>query len=435
MNVGSTLVTTGMRTVVGLMRLAGRMGALGSRAARAGSDVAVVEARTILVVGLAEMGDAVLLSLFVRELRRLAPHADITLVLRPAGSPLYAHCPYVNRTVTYEPRVARALRPIVLPFRARRFARRMLGSGFDVAIVPRWDTDHHFATAIAFWSGAARRVGYSEHVNPRKAILNAGFDGLLTDAVPSDSGVHEVERHIALLRYLGAVPSSGPLELWVDPADAQEVDDQLAHFEVGSDAPLIALLIGAADPKRRWPAERFGLLALALIRRYPTAQVLIIGGSEDVAAQSAVMDVLPMRVVPLAGRLTLRQSAAALSRCVVAVGNDSGALHLAAAARVPCVEISCHPATGDVLHNNAPERFGPWHVPSTILRPAAPVPPCSTSCTMRDPHCILRVEMEDVLAEVTKFVDGALQAGGRHETSSTRRASAGERSRPAWSPD
>lgn len=409
-----------MRTVVTLMRLARGMSARGRRSRAVGSEIGVADARSILVVALAEIGDAVLLSPFLRELRHLAPHADITLVHRPAASPLYARCPFVDRRLTYEPRAARVLRPLVLPFRSLRFVRRMLrGRAFDVAIVPRWDTDHHFATAIAFWSGAARRVGYSEHVNARKAILNAGFDGLLTDAVPSGTALHEVERHLALLRYMGATPSGGPLELWLDDADEREVDEQLARSRVGSDAPRIAMLIGAADPKRRWPAERFASLAAGLHRRYPKAHVLIIGGSEDVGAQAAILEALQMPVVPLAGRLTLRQSAAALGRCVVAVGNDSGALHLAAAARVPCVEISCHPANGDVLHNNAPERFGPWGVPSSILRPGAPVPPCSTACVMRTPHCILGVEVDEVLAAVVGFIEGASHSDGRQETGFT----------------
>jgi ADP-heptose:LPS heptosyltransferase len=413
-----------MRSVVGLMRLAKRLSGHGRAAPTRATQGAVADARRILVVALAEIGDAVLLSPFLRELRRLAPRAHITLVHRAVASSLYAHCPYVDRTATYEPRIARVLRPLVLPFRSWRFVRRVFdGPGFDVAIVPRWDTDHYFATAIAFWSGATRRVGYSEHVSARKTNLNAGFDGLLTDAVPSGTALHEVERHFALLRHLGATPSPGPLELWLDDADERKVDEQLSRCGVTEGSPRIAMLIGAADPKRRWPAGRFAALAAALLRRYADAHVLIIGGSEDVAAQSVVLEALPSRVVPLAGRLTLRESAAALGRCVVGVGNDSGALHLAAAAGVPCVEISCHPAKGDVLHNNAPERFGPWGVPSAILRPEAPIAPCSTACSMHTPHCILGVEVDEALAAVVGLVERTWQSDGGRESVSMRRAS------------
>lgn len=419
-----------------LMRLSRRIGPRGGAAPTSERGTTVAGARRLLVVALAEIGDAVLLSPFLRELRRLAPHADITLVHRPVASALYEHCPYVDRPLAYDPRVARLLRPFVLPFRAARFARRMLArSRFDVTIVPRWDTDHHFATAIAFWSDAPRRVGYSEHVNARKATLNAGFDDLLTDAVRSGAALHEVERHFALLRYLGAAPTAGPLEVWSNADDQRHVDELLSRAGVEAGAACIALLIGAADPKRRWPAERFAALAAALLERYPSAHVMIVGGSEDTAAQSVLLEALPKRTVPLAGGLTLRQSAAALTRCLVAVGNDSGALHLAAAARVPCVEISCHPANGDALHNNAPERFGPWGVPSAILRPATPVAPCTTACVMRTPHCILSVEVETALAAVIRFTDRALESSASHGTGGTRRGTADLRTRPAVFPD
>ena len=405
MRLRSILVATGMKSIVKLMRLAPRTSASGPDS-RTGQKAGVAGPGRILVVSLAEIGDAVLLSPFLRELRRFAPNAHITLVHRPAASSLYAGCPYVDRTLAYESRVARLLRPLVLPLRAWRFTRRTLASEmFDLAIVPRWDTDHYFATAIAFWSGAVRRVGYSEHVNPRKATLNAGFDELLTDAVSSGTAPHEVERHLALLRYLGAAPIEGPLELWPDDEDAREVEEQLTRRGVATNAPCIALLIGAADPKRRWPAERFAALAAGLLRRYTNAHVLIIGGSEDVAAQAVVLQGLDARAVPLAGRLSLPQSSVALSRCMVAVGNDSGALHLAAAGRVPCVEISCHSRRGDPLHNNAPERFGPWGVPATIMRPDAPLAPCTTACAGHAPHCILGVEVDEVLDAVAGLVD------------------------------
>ena len=411
MSLRSILLEAGMKSVVRLMRLAGRDGGDSRGTSTSTIETAVTEARQILVVALAEIGDAVLLSPFLRELRRAAPRAHITLVVRPTVSALFARCPYVDETLTYEPRVRRVLRPLVLPFRAWRFARRSLRRReIDLAIVPRWDTDHHFASAIAFYSGAARRLGYSERVNGRKATLNAGFDRLLTDAAPSGTALHEVARHLALLRYMGVDASAGRLETWLDADDEREVDEQLARSGVSSDVPLIALLIGAADPKRRWPPARFALVGAGVLERITDARVLIIGGSEDVAAEAVVLAALTPSAVPLAGRLTLRQSAAALRRCAVAVGNDSGALHLAAASGVPCVEISCHPRNGDAQHNNAPERFGPWGVPSMILRPAVPVPPCSASCRMRAPHCILEVQVEEVLAAAIPFVERAPRA-------------------------
>jgi ADP-heptose:LPS heptosyltransferase len=263
-----------------------------------------------------------------------------------------------------------------------------------VCIVPRWDTDHHFAAAVACFSGAPRRVGHTERSNARKAVLNAGFDRLYTDVVTSLGIAHEVERHLALLDALGAPRGSTRLELSIADADRRRAHDALG-FEP-DERPLVAFGIGAAHAKRRWPIARFAELGRELQRR-SGVRLVIVGGAGDVADQQALVAALGEGVVPLAGRLTLRETAAVLERSRVYVGNDSAPMHLAVAMDTPCVEISCHPASGDPLHANAPERFGPWLVPSRVIRPRAPIPPCTDGCHAHEPHCILGVDAERVL--------------------------------------
>ena len=354
----------------------------------------VQQARGILVVALAEAGDLILLSPFLRGLRRLAPSARITLVTPPGCVVLFAHCDDVDEVVPYPTEGRRLLRPIVLPRRARAFAAQRLQGPFNLAIVPRWDTDHHLATAVALFSGASRRVGYSERVSPRKETLNAGFDAAYTDLLDSSGVAHEVDRHAAMLRALGAASDVSDLELGLTPSDRRRAGEELSA--VGSGHRLVAFGVGAAHPKRRWPIARFAEVGQRLQHDFGV-HVLIVGGPHDQQAQDELLRVLGPAATGLAGRLTLRESAAVLERSQLFIGNDSAPLHLAAAARIPCIEISCHPEDGDPLHNNAPERFGPWRVPGAVLRPTRAVPPCVGSCSARLPHCILEVSPEIVI--------------------------------------
>lgn len=362
---------------------------------------AVREARSLLVIALAEIGDAVLLSSLLRTLRPAAPHARITLVVRPQVRELFAVCPYVDEVLDYDPRAPRLLRPAVLPLRARRFARaRLRGRPVDVAVVPRWDVDHHLATAVALFSGARRRVGFGEAVSARKARLNAGMATLLTDVVPGAFAAHEVERLAEVARAMGAASDAPALELWLTDADRERAAAVLA----GAGAPLVTLGIGAADPKRRWPPERYAAAARALQEQLG-AHVVVVGGAGDEEAQRLVLERLGAGAATgVAGELTLRQTAAVLARCQLFVGNDSAPLHLAAAAGVPCVELSCHPADGDPRHNNAPERFRPWGVPHAVLRPPRGAPPCGDHCAARDAHCILQITVADVVAQAVRLV-------------------------------
>jgi heptosyltransferase-2 len=374
---------------------------------------AVGEARAILVVALAEAGDMVLLSVFLRGLRRLAPSARVTLLCLPGARVLYEHSPDVDEVLVYDATASRLLRPVLLPRRARAFARRELAGRFDLAIVPRWETDHHLASLLALFSRAGRRVGHSEHGHARKRTLNAGFDALFTDVVTSEGVTHEVERHLDMLRALGDAAPRRELTLALTDDDRARAAAALAVLSeratdvehVASEAvPLVAFGIGAAHPKRRWSIAGFAQVGLAL-RRSHGAHFVVIGGPTDVGAQRVLLEALGPAAIGLAGTSTLRESAAVLERCDLFIGSDSAPMHLAAATGVPCVEISCHPADGDPLHNNAPERFGPWGVPSEVVRPATAVPPCASACAADAAHCILAVSPAMVIDAAERLLD------------------------------
>jgi ADP-heptose:LPS heptosyltransferase len=352
----------------------------------------LADARSVVVVCIDEIGDSVLLGPFLRELSRLAPGASVTLVVQPGVSAWFEHCPYVDEVLVYDPRVPRAARPLLLPLRAWRFARAHLGPRPDLVLVPRWDVDQYYASLLAFYSGGIRRVGYSAAVHPRRRVKNAGFDGFFTDVCERTAGEHEVERSLHLLGCLGADPVPGPLEAWLSDEDRRRAGELLG--ETG-DAPLVALGIGARHPKRRWPLERYEEVARWLIEERQ-ARVVVVGGGEDVPLQQRLTSALGDRVSPLAGRTSLRETAAVLERCSLFVGNDSAPLHLASASGVPIVEISCHPLGCSPAHSNAPERFGPWWVRSIVCRPPVALPPCGDGCGDRDAHCITGVDVQEV---------------------------------------
>lgn len=100
--------------------------------------------------------------------------------------------------------------------------------------------------------------------------------------------------------------------------------------------PRLALVIGAADRRRNWGAQRFAALATAILER-GHAVVLVGGpGEAPLAAEivAAIPDVLRERVMTLA-QPSILMTAATLRHCDACVGNDTGALNMAAANAVP----------------------------------------------------------------------------------------------------
>jgi heptosyltransferase-2 len=247
---------------------------------------------------------------------------------------------------------------------------------------------------LTYLSGARSRVGYSERSSAAKQVQTSGYDRFLTNVVDDRSVKHEVQRNLDLLTALGMSPSDNSLEVWLTDED-QSVAEGILPSQ-GSDL-LVALALGAGEAKRIWPIERF-----VKVGRWLTDEgfrLVVVGGP----GEEGLGDTLRRRlrgVIDVTNKITLRQTAALLGRCSFFCGNDAGPMHLAAAAGIPIVEISCHSRRGDDLHSNSPTRFGPWGVPHKIVRPQEPADRCAAGCRGGEPHCILNVPVDSVIAAI-----------------------------------
>ena len=358
----------------------------------------------VLVVRLDSIGDVVLTTPFLRALRDNLPNAWITLLVRPEIANLVELCPHVNEVLTFDPAVSRYWSPFQAASRALHLAReRLWPRGYDLAIAPRWDVDSNFGSMVAFLSGARQRLGYSEKVTEEKSRLNAGLDRLFTHTVGGNALKHEVERNLDLIASMGGTVEQDRLELWHDEADGHFAARILQEHGIHDGDLLIALAPGAGHAKRMWPLANFAEFGAWAKARWG-ASIVVIGGPEEEPLAKDLALRLGGNAVNAVGRTTLREAGAVLKRCQLFVGNDAGPMHLAAAAGLPVVEISCHPQGGAAGHANSPARFGPWRVPQVILRPAKALGPCSDACISSEAHCIRGVSTAQVNEAVSALL-------------------------------
>jgi heptosyltransferase-2 len=358
------------------------------------SEFSVQDSRNILVVRLDTIGDLVLTSPFLRELRLSNPNAWITMVVDPRFVNLVELCPHVNEVLTFDPLFMGRTGRLPIPFRALRFARAYLWPRkFDFALLPRWGSDVSYAASVAYFSRAACRVGYSENVSALKQRLNRDFDGLFTRTLDDRKPKHEVERNLDFLRAVGGTPYDDRLELWLGEEDREHALKALASRGVRHSDLVIGMAPGAGHPKRLWPIDRFIELGRFLAREFG-ARLLLVGGPHDRDTVSRLTEALGASAVSVSGEMTLRQTAALLTQTRLMVSNDSGPMHLAAAAGAAVLEISCHPAGGDPGHENSPVRFHPWTKQYAVLQPPEPIDPCVGACERHDAHCILGVSFD-----------------------------------------
>ena len=133
----------------------------------------------------------------------------------------------------------------------------------------------------------------------------------------------------ALMLALQGIPVTPEMgRLSVSPAARDLVTGRFG----GNPRPWIGFGIGSSEPVKQWGAERFGGLA-ALMLREISGTIFLIGGSAEAAMAETIkaLAAVPGRVVN-ATDLRLDQTAALLAQCSLYVGNDTGALNIAAAA-------------------------------------------------------------------------------------------------------
>jgi ADP-heptose:LPS heptosyltransferase len=361
----------------------------------------------ILVVRLDAIGDVVMTTPFLRELRRNLPDARITLVVNPNTYDLVRTCPYVDEIFSFDCLVPYRWSALLLPWRALKMARAHLWQQqFDLALLPRREFDIWAASFLVFFSRARWRVAYSEFVSSRKHRQNPGLDRLFTHLVSDQPGsMHEVDHNLNMLRSLGATIHQDHTELWTSPECDSEVHQLFRSNGVEDGDLLIGLCPGASDILKQWPAERFSEVAMRLIHHY-NCKIVVLGGPADYLMGSTIAPASGRSVVNLAGVTSLPQTVAIIRRCQLFITNDTGPMHIAAAVGTKVIAI---------FGSSCEHRFGPWKVGNVISTNLA-CRPCNRGhvldrcerCIYDEPRCLLDLSVDTVFRQADQVLNGSL---------------------------
>jgi ADP-heptose:LPS heptosyltransferase len=246
----------------------------------------------ILFITATRLGDAVLTTGLLDHLLRTYPEARFTVACGPVAAGVFSRMPRLERLIVVE---------------KRRLDMHWL-SLWRACVWVRWDLAVDLrGSGLTLLIPAARR-----------AIMRGGR--------------RRGHRSTHLAATLGL--SAPPLPVaWISAEDRAASDSVLPE---GDAETFIGLGPTANWDAKIWPAARFVALFQAVARTMPRARAVVFGGpgAAERAAAAPVLAGLP-GAIDLVGRLPLPQVAAALARCALFVGNDSGLMHLAASTGTP----------------------------------------------------------------------------------------------------
>ncbi|MFQ6112368.1 MAG: glycosyltransferase family 9 protein, partial [Nitrospinota bacterium] len=334
--------------------------------------------RKILVVRLDHIGDVLYSLPLLPALKALYPGAGVSFLVGPWAKDLLLHNPHLHEVLVWDcPWMRRDGRKGMGG--TLGFMRGLRRHRFDVALELRGDLRNILLLSLA---GVSFRAGY--------AITGGGF--LLNLELPHQTGIHQVERNLEVVRALGA---QGPFEepkLYLSQEERKEAAALLKELGVGEGELLVGVHPGAGYPTKRWGGDRFSLLIRRLINEL-SARVILFGSTAEKALAEKILDGageggLPSRPLNLVGRTSLRQFMALAERLDLFIGNDSGPGHLAASLGTTFI--------GIFSGTNRVEEWGPRGSGAVVVRAEVDCAPCElTSCA--DLTCLERVTVEQVL--------------------------------------
>ncbi len=301
----------------------------------------------ILVIRYRFIGDTVLAIPFLRNLRRAFPDATIDVLAEPVSGDTLALCPYKNDLLYFAPRLRGAARAAAtIPTSLWACVRLLRSRRYDCAYILR----RSFSSAILpLLARIPHRVGFATE----------GRGWLLQRSVPYPDK-HEVECFLDVLR-ADAIPVTDTYnENWSDPATDARIDAELP----ANAGPRVFVCTKSTYPRKDWLPERFAeVIAWLVNRRGCDVHFCDAPGNAAHYRQmlAAVPEPLRRPCTDWSNRLAIRDVNSLLRRMDLAVGVDTGLLHIAASFHVPVVAL---------FGPLEPWRWHPWDTAHTVLRPA-----------------------------------------------------------------
>jgi len=275
----------------------------------------------VVVIQTAFLGDVVLTTPLLRELRRAVPGVPITVVTTPVGAETLAGHPCVDAIEVFDKKIKDRG-----PSGVARLARRLRARTPGIAVAAQRSAR---TGLLALLSGAGSRIGFE----------GAAGRFAYTRRVPWAPGDHAVRRYLGLSAPAGGEPGTAdPRPEIAVAADSRErVRNLLASAGVREEEAVLAIAPGSIWGTKRWLPEGFASIARAAASRDLVA--VLVGAPDERPLCDEVASASGSRALNLAGRCGIPDLAALLARARVLVSNDSGAGHVASAVGTPVISI------------------------------------------------------------------------------------------------
>jgi heptosyltransferase-2 len=328
------------------------------------------------------VGDAIMALPALQAVRNRFPVAQISILALPYVADIYRGQGIADHLIPYERhgehKGVSGKEKLADVLRSKKFATALLlQNAFDAA----W---------IAWRAGIPERIGYNR--DARGFLLTKPIRVPRAGEIPA----HEKYYYLELLKRAGwidAVPEIPEISLYVSEEESRQAEAKLRNFGSQVDAVRIAVGAGASYGSAKcWPPERFAKAINQLLKERK-AEVILFGTPAESGVSAAIRAGLDQPALDLTGATQIAELPALLSRCTAFLGNDSGAMHVAAAVGLPVVA---------VFGPTDPEGTAPVTPRCTIVQEKPYCSPCFLRRCPTDHRCMTAIAPDRVSEGIVK---------------------------------
>lgn len=339
--------------------------------------------QSFLIIRLSSMGDILLTTPLIRALRKKYPSSRIDFVIKMQFADCLTENHYLDNLYLFDSSSDGLC----------RFRKKLAYNRYDTVI----DLHGNFRSLyLRQGLGANEICTFRKHKTKRYLLVHFGLN------------LYKNPRPV-YLRYIDSVKSHGieydgqGLDFFISKEAQEGVRHRLEQLNFDFSPRAIALAPGASFETKRWPAERFAEIA-ARLQSSLDCRIVIVGGSGDTAIADQISEACPQPVVNFAGKLSIMETAAAISFCRLVVSNDSGLMHLANALKKPTLSIF-GPTTRELGFFPLPE------LSRVIENTNIPCRPCTHmgrhKCPKKHFDCMRSISVESVYSAIVDSLEPA----------------------------
>jgi len=324
------------------------------------------------------IGDVVMATPVLEDLRTSFPQAELTVMCLSSVAPLLEHDPAIDKLFHFSP-----IKGFFRRISARNVVEELRRGHYDLGLL----LTTSFSSAWYFWQG---------HVHNRVGFKHEGRGILLNRKVPFPSNrerQHRVLTYKTLLQLLGVPISTTHPRLILTKEEIQNAWRFVGRFNVTQEQKIIGINPSASTTSKRYLSNRFREIAQRLVETDSSFVVLFFGAASHKDLVNEICKELPSRVLNLAGQTNLRELMSLIKICSLFLSNDSGPMHIADSLGIPLLAL---------FGATDPAVTGPYRQNREVIQKETGCAPCWKEECVIDSLCMKRISTDEVVEILLK---------------------------------